>query len=256
MKSKFLAFVQTLSTTIPELFRKGLESTRRDGVRATIGKSPLIYEVLCSRFRGYYREYTVGSAAEYHSQWIGASKRMVLTAPDQSDRQKLLYELLSSRVAFDAEVLEIGHQHGDNLSYLCQKGYKKLTGLDIDPSTIETAQKRHTNTFPHIKFRIGPAEELLTEYEANHFDVVFTANTLAAIPPQSEHIFEEMARVSGQYIITMEPEQEGSESGNEFKLTYRRYNSIFRELGFEEMLHHYSPTPSTKGWDIRVFYKR
>ena len=74
----------------------------------------------------------------------------------------------------------------------------------------------------------SPIEDKITEFEDGEFDVCFTMAVLEHIHPESEWIFQEMVRVTSDYIILIEDEESIS-----WRHEPRRYAELFTDIGCE-----------------------
>lgn len=114
---------------------------------------------------------------------------------------------------------------GRNLAFLYDHGYHNVTGIEINPHAVELLRE----TYPQLAdadMHVGAAEEMLVQFDDDHFDVIFTMAVLEHIHPESTEVFEHMARTA-KSLLTIEPE--GHTSHRQYPHDVR---AIFGNLGF------------------------
>ena len=121
-------------------------------------------------------------------------------------RSEFLVEVFKDYIDKDWSILEIGCGDGRNIKYLKEAGWKNVEGIDkLQGTSIE-------------------------DIEPKEYDVIFTMSCLFLIPPESNWVFEKIAKMAKKYLITFE-----GETGIENKLWGRNYYEIFKPFGFEEI---------------------
>lgn len=145
-----------------------------------------------------------------------------------SSRSYFLYDIIKKYAEPTDEILEPGCRDGRNLINLYERGYHNLTGIDINSDAIESIKQNFPNYIRDVSLHTGKIEEVITEFETDKFDIVYTMAVLEHIHPDSEFVFEEIARISNEYILTIEDEQTTSP-----RHVPRNYEKIFTEFGFE-----------------------
>ncbi|WP_231183894.1 class I SAM-dependent methyltransferase [Haladaptatus sp. DYF46] len=170
--------------------------------------------------------------------------------PDETS--ELLRARLDSAVASDASVLELGCSSGRHLARLHEAGYEDLHGIEINDEALSVMEETYPDLAEAGTFHIDAIEETVPEFDDGQFDVVFSVETLQHLHPDDEWVFDEVARITGERLITVENEvSDESESGetdesdgsepdvnyvrDEFPLYYRNWNRIFTERGFAEI---------------------
>ncbi|WP_324760661.1 class I SAM-dependent methyltransferase [Haloarcula sp. GH36] len=169
-----------------------------------------------------------------------------------------LTDVLDHYVGTDATILEIGCGSGRHLAALLGQGYENLSGIDINDEAFEVMADQYPTLHDRGTFHIGAIEELVSEFDTAAFDVVYTVETLQHIHPDDEWVFEEIARIAGDILITAENEGNSPQRGrgetavsqvdDEFPLYHRNWKTIFAELGFAQLIRE-----PTKRDTIRVF---
>lgn len=128
----------------------------------------------------------------------------VFGAHESSPRSETIINMLSPYISLENNLLEVGCNIGRNLNQLFNSGYKRLGGIEISEHAVE----RLRQSYPHldsITVDIGPAEKVLTKYDSDSFDVVFTMAVIEHIHPSSIDLFSEIARVAKKYVMAIEP---------------------------------------------------
>jgi len=160
-----------------------------------------------------------------------------LNAPHE--RTDALVELVKS-LPFDkynqdnaACILEIGCNSGRNLAALWKAGFHDLMGVEINPAAVRLFR----DTFPDLNVLIAPSavEDVIRQYPTGMFDLIYTMATLLHIPPASDWIFAEIARVSCQYVLTVECENSNAVYAGAQRQWSRNYKTIFESLGMHQV---------------------
>lgn len=146
-------------------------------------------------------------------------------------RSTLLRHLAERHTSPDRAVLEIGCNAGRNLNTLYGAGYRDLYGIEIREEAAACLRQTYPKLAASLKLSVAPVEDVIRSYADGQFGLVFTMAVLAHIHPDvSSSVFEEIARVAGNVLITIE-----DESGDSWKHVPRCYKDIFENLGFEEI---------------------
>ncbi|MFC4359560.1 class I SAM-dependent methyltransferase [Halobium salinum] len=158
----------------------------------------------------------------------------------------------------DAAVLELGCGSGRHLAHLREQGFENLAGVDINDEAFEVMADHYPVLAEAGTFHTGALEDLLPEFDDDAFDVVYSVETLQHIHPDDEWVFEEVARVAGDLLVTAENEGNGPQRGRadatvsyvegEFPLYHRNWKEIFSSYGFAQLIR--EPTSRDT---IRVF---
>ena len=180
------------------------------------------------------------SKTEVHNKWKNYEKgnpgRMVKEYTKDEERSEFLYEQIKSfnLVRTKSEpILEIGCNVGRNLNVLYKKGFHNLYGIEISPDAIESMKKLYPEMYSNSTLIVGPVEETIKEIEDDKFPLTFTMAILMHIHPKSNFIFDEISRISSDYIITVEDEDTYGAGGGLFP---RDYGIIFSKLGWKNLL--------------------
>lgn len=145
-------------------------------------------------------------------------------------RSEFLGNLVKSLVPQPRTILEIGCNVGRNLDFLRGANYQNLTGIELSTPAVEEMKRYFPDLAASATIINAPVESVLPGFKDRQFDLVYTMAVLVHIPPESESIFSDIARIAGQQIITIEDEQHHS-----IRHFPRNYNTIFVNLGFHEI---------------------
>lgn len=164
----------------------------------------------------------------------------------QNEVSETLASVFDHYVQADAEILEIGCSSGRHLANLLDDGYENLTGIDINDDSFEVMADHYPRLAETGTFHTGAIEDLLPEFDDDSFDVVYSVETLQHIPPENEAVFEEVARVSSDLVITAENEGNSPTRGrkgkevslvhDDFPLYHRNWKDVFSKIGLAQLL--------------------
>ncbi|WP_324662920.1 class I SAM-dependent methyltransferase [Haloarcula sediminis] len=165
-------------------------------------------------------------------------------------------ELVRSKIAryagTDARVLEVGCGVGRHLAALAEAGFSELAGVDVNDDALSVLRETYPELAAVGEFHASTIEEYVQSVETDAFDAVFSVETLQHIHPNATWVFEELARVSSDLVITVENESGEYGTANhvddQLPLYYRDWRAIFTELGFEE-----AESAERKRDTVRVF---
>ena len=129
----------------------------------------------------------------------------------------------------EISILELGCNLGRNLHYLLKAGYTQLFGIDVSPRTAGWIRQTFPDLANIMTFYEGSIEDRIVEFVDGRFDVVFSLAVLEHIHPDSEWVFEHIARIANKGIITVE-----DEVAHSVRMWPRGYRSIFEDLGWKE----------------------
>ncbi|WP_049986253.1 class I SAM-dependent methyltransferase [Halobellus rufus] len=145
----------------------------------------------------------------------------------------------------NAAVLELGCSSGRHLASLYDLGFENLSGIDINDSAFEVMESEYPELAAAGTFYRRPIEDVVVEFDDDEFDAVYSVETLQHIHPESEWVFEELARITSEVLVTVENEGDSGDAAvtdpgvnyvdGEFPLYYRDWNAVFTELGFAEI---------------------
>lgn len=176
-------------------------------------------------------EYWRSRNTEDNNQLLYDDENSIDTYLANKDRSSILKDEITNLVDSDASIIELGCNVGRNLNYLYTQGYENLEAIEINQKALDVGRDNYPGLFEDTEFHQGSIEDNIKNFSNNEFDVIFTSAVLEHIHVESEWIFEEMARITKGYIITLEPEVGlGGPRG-----LSRNYGEIFTKFGFENI---------------------
>jgi SAM-dependent methyltransferase len=157
-----------------------------------------------------------------------------------------LGDVFGHYVADGAAILEVGCGSGRHLDHLRSQGYTNLTGIDINADSFDVMADHYPRLVETGTFFTAAIEEYIADVPTDHFDVVYSVETLQHVHPDDEWVFEELARVTSDLLVTAENEGNSPERGrgeaavsyvdDEFPLFHRDWKAVFSELGLAQLL--------------------
>jgi SAM-dependent methyltransferase len=152
---------------------------------------------------------------------------------------ELVRSLLERHVGRDASVLEVGCNAGRHLAALADAGFSDLTGIDLNADALDLLAETYPDLAAEGTFHATAIEEFVTDLEDDAFDVVFSVETLQHLHPDSAWVFDDVARIAGELLVTVE--NESGEAGTvnyvdeDLPLYYRDWAAVFTERGLVEV---------------------
>jgi SAM-dependent methyltransferase len=167
--------------------------------------------------------------------------------PDETSES--VREILRGRVGRDAAVLELGCSSGRHLSHLHDDGFGDLSGVELNPDAFDVMADQYPDLWAAGTFHADAIEDVVGDFDDDRFDAVYSVQTLQHIHPDAEWVFEEVARITGDTLVTVEIEDDAEDAErverdgdpdvnyvrDEFPLYYRDWGEIFDGLGFEQV---------------------
>ena len=160
-----------------------------------------------------------------------------------NETSELINDRLDAVVDPDAAILELGCSSGRHLAHLHDHGYQNLWGIDINGDALDVMRQTYPDLASAGTFHFDAIENVITDFDDGQFDVVFSVETLQHIHQDNAWVFEEVARVAGDLLITVELERDDGRASvgppvtyvnDDFPLYYRNWRHIFTDLGFVE----------------------
>ncbi|ELZ20761.1 hypothetical protein C477_06171 [Haloterrigena salina JCM 13891] len=154
-----------------------------------------------------------------------------------------------------APVLELGCSSGRHLSHLYEHGFESPVGIELNADAFDVMEDHYPDLAADGEFHHAAIEDVVREFDDNQFGAVYSVETLQHLHPDAEWVFEELARITDDLLITVEneseleereterdeaehagsPDHEVSYVNDDFPLYYRDWNAIFTDLGFDEV---------------------
>lgn len=184
---------------------------------------------------------------------------------DETSEQ--LRTILDRFVNRDAHVLELGCSSGRHLAHLSDHGFENLSGVDLNPDAFDVMADEYPELAAMGTFHVDAIEDVVVDVDDGQFDAVYSVETLQHVHPDADWVFEEIARITDDLLVTVENEGDGSvgeEAGGDgtgeeggggtrgnwtgedtergvnyvdegVPLYYRDWNQIFTQRGFVEV---------------------
>jgi len=162
-----------------------------------------------------------------------------------NETSTLIRDSLGEHLPRDATVLELGCGSGRHLAHLADHGFENLSGIDINDEAFDTMREAYPALAADGTFHCDPIEDIVAEFDDGQFDAVYSVETLQHLHPDVEWVFEEVARITDDVLITAEIEDPIRESSSpdpdvnyvddDTPLYYRDWGRIFTSLGLVEV---------------------
>jgi len=157
--------------------------------------------------------------------------------PDETS--ELVRAKIERYAGADARVLEVGCGVGRHLAALAEAGFSELAGVDVNDEALDMLAETYPELAKVGEFHADTIEAYVQSVETDAFDAVFSVETLQHIHPDATWVFEELARVAGDLLVTVENESGEYGTANhvddQLPLYYRDWRAVFTGLGFEEV---------------------
>ncbi|MFC7165573.1 class I SAM-dependent methyltransferase [Halospeciosus flavus] len=163
-----------------------------------------------------------------------------------NDVSETLAAVLDHYATDDADVLEVGCSSGRHLAYLHDHGFENLTGIDLNDESFDVMADFFPDLAETGTFHVGAIEDLVPEFDDGAFDVVYSVETLQHVHPEDTWVFDELARITDDLLVTAENEGNGPQRGrdgtdvsyvnDEFPLYHRNWKDVFSERGLVQLL--------------------
>lgn len=123
--------------------------------------------------------------------------------------------------------LEIGCADGANLITLQRKGFADLSGIEINKKFQEAGERFDGVAFAEIRTSCDSIEHFVATCD-RQYDVLFSCAVMQHINPQMNNVFDDLARISKYYIVSVEAEDQCNQ------IHYpRNYQRVFERYGFK-----------------------
>ncbi len=162
--------------------------------------------------------------------------------PDE--RSEAVLGVLERFVDCDARVLELGCSSGRHLAHLHDEGFERLAGIELNDEALAVMTDNYPDLAATGRFYLDAIEDVVPSFDDDAFDVTYSVETLQHIHPDAEWVFDDIARVTGDLIVTVENEGHDEEPPaetevnyvqDEVPLYYRDWNAVFTQRGFEQV---------------------
>ncbi|WP_277543457.1 class I SAM-dependent methyltransferase [Haloarcula laminariae] len=157
--------------------------------------------------------------------------------PDETS--ELVRAKIGAHCGTDPRVLEVGCGVGRHLAALAEAGFTDLAGVDVNADALDVLDETYPELAAEGEFHADTIEAYLDDVETDAFDAAFSVETLQHIHPDETWVFEELARVTSDLLITVENESGEYGTANhvddQLPLYYRDWRAVFTDLGFDEV---------------------
>ena len=161
---------------------------------------------------------------------------------DTSDALRRIFERYLEP---SAPILELGCSSGRHLSHLFAHGFENLAGIEVNADAFDVMEETYPDLAAEGEFYLDAIEDVVTDFEDDQFDAVYSVETLQHLHPDAEWVFEELSRITDDLLVTVENEGDADRAGStdpdvnyvndDFPLYYRDWNAIFTGRGFVEV---------------------
>ncbi|MFD1585583.1 class I SAM-dependent methyltransferase [Halorientalis brevis] len=163
--------------------------------------------------------------------------------PDETSES--IRSILDRFVARDASVLELGCSSGRHLAHLLDHGFENLAGIEVNGDAFDVMEETYPALADQGTFYHAAIEDVVGDFEDGQFDAVYSVETLQHLHPDVEWVFEEIARITDDLLVTVENEGGEDQShsddpdvnyvNDDFPLYYRDWSRVFTEFDFVEV---------------------
>jgi SAM-dependent methyltransferase len=150
--------------------------------------------------------------------------------------------LLDRFVERDGPVLELGCSSGRHLAHLHDQGFTDLHGVELNADAFDVMAEHYPDLAAAGSFHATAIEEIVEEFETDAFDAVYSVETLQHVHPDASWVFDELARITGGLLVTVENEGDAARDGpgvnyvnDDVPLYYRDWHRVFSDLGLEQV---------------------
>lgn len=168
-----------------------------------------------------------------------------------NETSELLRGLLTRTVGTDASVLEVGCSSGRHLSSLLEHGFSDLSGIEVNEDALDVMAETYPALAAEGTFYLDAVEDVVVGFEDDRFDAIYSVQTLQHLHPDVEWVFDELVRVAGKLLVTVENERQAVGDGDDaadrsgdppvsyvnddFPLYHRNWGNVFTARGCREV---------------------
>lgn len=152
--------------------------------------------------------------------------------PDETSES--VRSILDRTLDRDVRVLELGCSSGRHLAHLREGGYQNLAGIELNADAFDVMEETYPELAETGTFYHDAIEAVVEEFPDDHFDAVYSVETLQHIHPSATWVFSELIRITDDLLITIENEGDSAETDvnyvdDDVPLYYRDWSEEFAD---------------------------
>ena len=227
------AFVEYLASWV----RRGVDHWRQEGAVTTVRELPAAVGQVKRDLRSLRMDSSSVQETWEHRDGEYSPEYYAIIGPNVVS--EAVVETVSERFTPDNDpsVLELGCSSGRHLEALRREGYHDLAGVDINPRAKEVMGKVYPDLTERIELHVAAIEDAVPAFDDGSFDVVYAVETLELVAPDSEWIFRDIARITGDTLVVVASghgqtdDRRPAEGREEYPFYYREYGDVFEDAG-------------------------
>jgi len=121
-------------------------------------------------------------------------------------------------------------------------GLFAVLAATVNAAAFEVMAETYPDLAAEGTFYVDALEDVAGEFDDGQFGAVYSVETLQHVHPDAAWLFEELARITDDLLVTAENEGDGADESTdvnyvngEFPLYYRDWHSTFTDLGLVEV---------------------
>lgn len=160
-----------------------------------------------------------------------------------NEASEWIREVLDSGVGTGASVLELGCSSGRHLAHLHDHGYTDLAGVEVNEEAVDVMAEVYPDAAADTTVHVDSIEAVVEEFDDDQFDAVFSVEVLQHLDPEAGWVFDELARITAERLLTVEIEGDDEHAPGEYgvnyvdeglPLFYRNWEHVFASRGFTQ----------------------
>lgn len=195
------------------------------------------------------------SKIELHDYWKAPwdGDNLPETYLEGAERSEFLLGILKRYGAQDFKILEIGCNVGRNLHHLFISDFRNLKAIEISENAVQVLKQNFPEMANNIEIYNTAVENIIKKFKTNQFNLIYTMAVLEHIHNDSSWIFSEIARITNNFLITIEDETHST-----WRHFPRNYKKIFESFGMEQVeeINCEDIKNLGKAYNARIFKKR
>ena len=185
-------------------------------------------------------------ASDVRSQWAERTgeyspRYYAYYGPDELS--EAIGTVLDENLDTSISVLELGCSSGRHLAYLYDQGYEDISGIEINAEALDVMEEQFPAAAAAGNFYQDAIESVVETMDDREFDVVFSVQTLQHLHGDSTWVFDEVRRIAGKLIVTVEIEGDDHRDGADvltrevdgLPMTHRNWRDVFDDGTFSQV---------------------